>query len=1024
MRLTQLFFCVALLLGADVVFAQSKINSYPIDHALSPTSEVSLPLRPAIGTYRVLAVMVDFQPDNSVRTTGDGTFGSVPYLRNPDGSVRDSIVDPLPHDANYFTGKLQFLRNYYRFVSDGRTDINFTLLTTPVRVSQPMASYSPPRRGTNFTRIANLAREVWRNVDSANAAIDFSQYDCFIIFHAGVGRDINLVALTGLDSGPGDLPSLTFSLRGFQRIYGDSFTGFPVDNGANFIRNTLIIPAAESREIDAVTGRTLIELSTNGLLCASFGAFLGLPDLFDTRTGRSVLGRFGLMDGAGFFSFNGLFPPEPSAWERIALGWAKPILVTGNAFLKLPAQGLHLNPDSVIYKLPISASEYFLLENRHRNPRNQGIRLTRFFRGAIDASLIFRADTSFFNADNISGFDGQLISASNYDWSLPSGLVDNRRYENGVLIWHIDETIINGARDTNGVNANAIKGVRLLEADGSNDIGQNYTILDAGNGTQNGWPLDFFFAGNPAPIYGNQLGDNTFPSLRANSGATTKLTIRRFPLPTPVMDSIEVQRGDNLIRIIPGFPKSIADSFTVRSSIATGVINLGDSLTRRFFVNAFSDSVYQVSRSNPVRGVSAVGRFKPAMDSLFLINVKDSILEVRSALQTRRINLGGIASTPAVRLIGQIAVGLTNGNVVTIRTDSLNLPPTVRTISSRKIISIHRGDIIVAEDKVKFPGLSPVTDFGGERAVSSAVKAPVQPLASPQPLPPGFYSASIVMASNKLLLLTEKDMRSVQLPVSSPVLSQPVLADLENRNELATLITAEDKIFAYNPRGFLITGFPISTFSAKPIVASPVIVDVDGDTFADIVVQTQDGRLMAFDRRGKNLFTMPVAPNSPSTPTVVPSIPELGVRNVALLSVDEGGFLQGFELPNATSNIEWGSLYNDNTNDATYTPIRTTARSTVTIDDFMPEKSVYNYPNPGNTETNFRFYLKENANVTVRVFDMTGQKVWEQSTQGVGGTDNEIKWTLGGVQSGVYYATVTASGTSTKTVKVKVAVAK
>src|SRR3990172_6286645 len=54
---------------------------------------------------------------------------------------------------------------------------------------------------------------------------------------------------------------------------------------------------------------------------------LGEPDLFDTKTGRTAIGRFGLMDGQAIFSFSGLFPPEPSAWEKIFLGWTSPITV-------------------------------------------------------------------------------------------------------------------------------------------------------------------------------------------------------------------------------------------------------------------------------------------------------------------------------------------------------------------------------------------------------------------------------------------------------------------------------------------------------------------------------------------------------------------------------------------------------------------------------------------------------------------------------------------------------------------------
>ncbi len=56
-----------------------------------------------------------------------------------------------------------------------------------------------------------------------------------------------------------------------------------------------------------------------------------MPDLFDAETGKSAIGRFGLMDGQSLFAFGGLFPPEPSAWEKVFLGWENPQLVNTNS---------------------------------------------------------------------------------------------------------------------------------------------------------------------------------------------------------------------------------------------------------------------------------------------------------------------------------------------------------------------------------------------------------------------------------------------------------------------------------------------------------------------------------------------------------------------------------------------------------------------------------------------------------------------------------------------------------------------
>ena len=99
----------------------------------------------------------------------------------------------------------------------------------------------------------------------------------------------------------------------FQEALGTP--GVPVQGGG-YVANSLVLPETESRKIPGIGGDVFLEYGINGLLCASLGNFLGLPDLFDTKSGATAIGRFGLMDGQGIFSFSGVFPPEPSAWEK------------------------------------------------------------------------------------------------------------------------------------------------------------------------------------------------------------------------------------------------------------------------------------------------------------------------------------------------------------------------------------------------------------------------------------------------------------------------------------------------------------------------------------------------------------------------------------------------------------------------------------------------------------------------------------------------------------------------------------
>jgi hypothetical protein len=125
--------------------------------------------------------------------------------------------------------------------------------------------------------------------------------------------------------------------KAFDEAFGAGYPGILVNNGTDTVRNSAILPETENRLLPGISGDILLELSFNGLLSASIGSFLGLPDLFDTKTGHSAIGRFGLMDGQAIFSFAGLYPPEPSAWEKYWLGWITPIDVSGEHLINLPA---------------------------------------------------------------------------------------------------------------------------------------------------------------------------------------------------------------------------------------------------------------------------------------------------------------------------------------------------------------------------------------------------------------------------------------------------------------------------------------------------------------------------------------------------------------------------------------------------------------------------------------------------------------------------------------------------------------
>ena len=134
-------------------------------------------------------------------------------------------------------------------------------------------------------------------------------------------------------------------------------------------------------------------------------------------------------------------------------------------------------------------------------------------------------DDPDFNASNVDSIYGNVIDVDELDWSLPGAI----GYLGGLLIWHIDETVIVNNIATNTINADPThRGVNLEEADGSQDIGQTYGLLDPGSGSEDGSPLDFWFKSNNSPVYQNEFGETTHPNSLSNSGALSHITLNNF----------------------------------------------------------------------------------------------------------------------------------------------------------------------------------------------------------------------------------------------------------------------------------------------------------------------------------------------------------------------------------------------------------------------------------------------------------------------------------------------------------------
>jgi len=995
-----------------------------VSHLLRETAapvRVQLAQSAPIDTVRILALMAEFQTDNNDKTTGDGTFQSI-------GS--QAQIDPPPHDSLYFRDKIRFIENYFYKVSNGILTITGSVIPQKIILSKPMEAYSPPTTGTDNRKLADLALESWHRADSLFPGIDFSKYDAFVIFHSGAGRDIDLVSSLGYNPTPYDIPSLYLDSASFAMALGQSsFNGLV--NG--YIKNTIILPETESRDIPTSSGTTNLQLGLNGLFAASVGSYLGLPDLFNTTNGRSGIGQFGLMDGADIFAYSGLFPPEPSAWEKIYLGWVVPKSIqSASATLTLPAVGLTNTGQDIVYKIPISQSEYFLLENRNRDPEGNGQTLTIVKNGA-DTFQHFGKDTTGFSFYDVGLITGSVIDVESFDWAVTGDMTDGTgKYDGGgILIWHIDENIIQAGLKSNTVNADIDhRGVELMEADGSKDIGQTYESLTPGSGTENGNPLDCWFSGNSAVLYKNIFDRNSFPNSNSHSGAASLITIKDFSARSPNMTAT-VEIGSPVLKRDTGLSRLFAHAAAYPTSTRNHhlYLPLNDSIVAlqsngRSLTNDISGLISNKKNSFGVAVYQqATGEIAASVQDSVLSIIRLASPNAQGAYDTRTSITKTISSrftTAPCFFDTTILVGTKSG--VLYKFDSYG-----NTISTRSS----------GADSVSSLTVLPLSSTSGEFVYSAgnkifsmtdSVELPVTTntwmLAAAFSPIKGNYVVAAEMNGNKIVSFNQSlSQKLFEVSVPGSALQELAIADIDANGEKDIIIQSATDLSVLNRTGVVLDGFPIHMRGTNEFTGTPLIVDFDGDGQLEIIAFTNDGEMWVYNRNGKLLAGFPIQVTSPGKSFPAAYTDSSNTGGVIILS--ENGSLDAFLTSTtftANSLVWWQHLGDEKHSNAEWTQ---TTSHPISL-EFLPKSRIYNWPNPVyGRSTQIRYYTSEDANITVTILDLSGVKITELKGRGTAGMDNEISWDVSKIQSGVYLARVEAKGATQTDVKIiKIAVVK
>lgn len=985
------------------------------------------PLRkPAAPAYDVVALRVEFQPDTTRFSTGDGTFAGDPY------HGIEPLIDPLPHDAAYFEAHLAFLEDYVGRVSDGATVVRTHLVPGAVQLPRSIGAYAPTGLDADSdverAKLARLVHDAW-TLAGAEIDFDMSRFmpgrTALLLFHAGVGRDTELSGAS-LDRTPEDLPSIFFDAETLNRLGagGATFHGFPVDH-------SMIVPRTETRPgTDPFSGeRYLLELSINGLLAASFFNFLGVPDLFDTENGQSAIGPFGLMDAQGIFAYSGLLPPEPMAWTKYYLGWTEPVELTGDGPETVRLRAVSAPDASESARVLVSDAEYFLVENRYRDPEEDGLTLRVLKDGQIVEQHIDNGD-SLFNSVTTTGFvGGVVVGADGYDWALPGG-VDSENEEmelnGGILIWHVDERRLRAGLAEYAVNVGEERAIDLEEADGPQDIGYPSEGL-FGHRRHLGTPFDFFYEGNPfAPpngLYENRFGPDTYPGSETNAGGPSFIVLDAFSLPGAEMSL--VYRRETVGGAIPIDAPELQALHGAFLSLpaGSGVSRAGDRL-----LLYGKDSVAVATRGRTV----LTGLLPTATSPAVTPDNRMATFECRMDAGDERCaivvwNLGNSLDSPEAvwEIPPEAGAGRPISPIVYIPEGSGDAWHVLlegeaggvhvqASASGVRVIPGKFGEALgLAAWRGPAGGAAPVVfESGGVEIDGTTWMYTVDPASGPgSPTagrePAGSMAALPLTGTGELLLLAPGgitrriDVRAVAASTGRAgpgvLANYPVLVDMDGDDRLDVLAAMDSTIFAFTQSGALAAGFPI-TLPAR-IVAQPLVFRFEGAESPTILAAGTDGYLYAVEPGGKTVAPFPLEAGGAVRTTPL-------LLDDRIIAVSATGFAKAWRLP-PVSEIWWGELYGSGARNS-FSVLEAQADPFVP-DGLIDSKETYNWPNPiEEGVTHLRIRTSRDAEVRVTILDAGGARVGDVDMGSIaGGVPTETVWQAN-VQSGLYFARFTA----------------
>jgi len=194
-------------------------------------------------------------------------------------------------------------------------------------------------------------------------------------------------------------------------------------------------------------------------------------------------------------------------------------------------------------------------------------------------------------------------------------------------------------------------------------------------------------------------------------------------------------------------------------------------------------------------------------------------------------------------------------------------------------------------------------------------------------------------------------------------------------------------------------------------MGAPVIADFDGDSEMDIIAVSEESRLYGYDFNGNPSHQngIPLAVGVADISPAIIDIDQPGIQNNHSLELLIGSYdgviycWNGFgrELPE--KQWEQFGLYPN------YNRVWTVPFLHYETTEQKILAQFYNYPNPVEEKTYFRYISTVPAKIELKIFDEAGNEIHSYSDTAQQDVPNEILWNTTGVSSGIYLAVLSAN---------------